>query len=394
MKFSISLQEFHKLIQKVLPAIPPKTTMPILEHLHFSLSGDQLSVIATDQDITIKSVHSVGAGEDGEVLVPGRKLNEIIKLLDLAGNVEFNSNVENFEILLKTTTGKYIIKGLNPNDYLNIPELFHSKKPDLSDLGEKAGNESDIARFKKGDILKLSTKTVFAVSTDEFRPAMTGVLFQFRDSFVTAVATDSYRLAKVVTRGEAGTYPLNLDIIIPARSVELLKKVDSDVIMSLIQTVGKITHARFDFGDTVFITRIIDEKFPPYESVIPGNNNLFLSVNQKNLVTAIQRVSTQASFVSKQVRLTIEPDNINISSKDEETGAFGDENLECEFNSDKFEIGFNFKYLLDAIEFIDTDEESKNQIVMTFSEPTRPVLIKPKNEQSEILMLIMPVRLS
>ena len=395
MKFTVSLQEFHKLLQKVLPAIPPKTTMPILEHLHFSLAGDLLNVIATDQDITIKSFLPVTNGEDGEVLVPGRKLNDIIKLLDLKGNVDFNSNVENFEIKLKTSTGKYIIKGLNPVEYLNIPELFHSKKPDISNESDKSSGEpSNIANFKREELINLATKTVFAVSGDEFRPAMTGVLFQFRDNFVCAVATDSYRLAKVISRSESGTYPLNLDIIIPARSVELLKKVDADVIMSLIQTVGKITHIRFDFGDTIFITRIIDEKFPPYESVIPGNNNLFLSINQKDIVTAIQRVSTQTSFVSKQVRMIIEPENINISGRDEESGAFGDENLSCEFNGEKLEIGFNFKYLLDAIEYIETDEESKNQIVMTFSEPTRPVLIKPKNEQLEILMLIMPVRLS
>jgi DNA polymerase-3 subunit beta len=393
MKFSVALPEFQKALQKNLPAIPRKSTLPVLEHLHFSLSGNELRIVSTDQDITIMSHLNVSGTEDGSILVPGRKIGDLVKTLS-EGQLDFTANESTNEIKLKTSTGKYTLRGLSTSEYLDIPELFESEKPDLEKVkvGEKSG-KAPAMYFSKDSISWLANKTFYAVSTDEFRPAMNGVLFQFRENNITAVSTDSYRLVKAVSHAEKGSYPNELDLIVPARAIELLRKVDSDVIMSVIETRNKVTHARFDVGDTVFITRLIDEKFPPYESVIPMNNELKATINQKDIINAINRVAHCTSELNHQVKMILDKNAISISGQDEDSGSEGDESITCDFSGNKLTIGFNYKYLFDAISNIDIDEE-KQAVLMTFSEPTRPVLIKPVKEELDLLMLIMPVRLS
>ncbi len=395
MKFNVSLADFQKALLKNMPAIPRKSTLPVLEHLHFSLSGETLRIVSTDQDITIMTTIKVEGTEDGTVLVPGRKIGDLVRTMP-TGSIEFNSNNSTYEIKLKTSTGKYSLRGLNPDEYLDIPELFSSEKADMEKVKEQQGVSSDkpgTIFFKRDEMSWLADKTHFAVSTDEFRPAMNGVLFQFRENYVNAVSTDSYRLVKAVIHPEKAAFPNEIDLIIPARAIELLRKVDSDVSMSIIETRGKVTHARFDVGDTVFITRLIDEKFPPYESVIPSNNELVATINQKDILSAITRIANCTSEHNNQIKMQIDKNSISVSGQDEESGTEGDEGITCDFNGNKITIGFNYKYLQDAISNIETSDENQ-AVLLTFSEPTRPVLIKPVAESQDLLMLLMPVRLS
>lgn len=400
MKFTTALSEFQSILQKTLPAIPKKSTLPVLEHLHFSLSDDKLRIIATDQDITIMSNLKVNGTDDGSVLVPGRRISEIAKALSNSGEIEFSTKEDSFDITIKTANGKYGMKGLNPEEYLDLPELFDSEKPkfdkpeDLqpTDGTIDVGDKVPAAYLKKSDISKIASKTVFAVSTDEFRPAMNGVLFQFRETYINAVATDSFRLVKATLSSEKALFPNDLDLIIPARAVDILKKIDNDLVMSFIETNGKITHTRFDVGDTVFISKLIDEKFPPYESVIPKENPINVKISQKELIAAIKRVSIFTSEISLQVRIVLENDQLKVTGEDEETGANADEVITCDYQGEQFMIGFNHKYLEEALQNIETSDD--DEITVLLSEPTRPALIKPGTEKDDLLMLIMPVRLS
>ncbi|MGA2297229.1 MAG: DNA polymerase III subunit beta [FCB group bacterium] len=394
MKFSISLSDFQKILQKTIPAIPRKSTLPILEHLLFNLSGNSLKLIATDQDITIMSTVAVEGDSDGKILVPGRRINDIVNALGKEGSLEFATKEGTYEIKIQTSSGKYSMKGLDPDEYLDIPELFDSEKPVLDTVLETASlsaGKIPPVLFKKHDITRIANKTFFAVSTDEFRPAMNGVLFQFRESYLNGVSTDSYRLVRIKHLAEKNIYPKDLDLIIPARAIDLLRRVDDDVIMSMIETKGKISHVRFDVAETVFITRLIDEKFPPYESVIPLNNDLIVLLNQKDILAAIKRVSIFTNEISHQIRVRMDTNMVMIIGEDEETGSNANETIVAEFTGKKFDVGFNYVYLEEAIQNVET--ESDNQILLTFSEPARPVIVKPNKEGEDILMLIMPVRL-
>ena len=393
MKFSAKLSDFQTCLQKALPAMPRKSTLPVLEHLHFSLKNNALQVIATDQDVTIMTGMDVEGRLDGSILVPGRRISEIIKALGIGGNIEFSTNDDNYEITINSDSGKYTMKGLDHMEYLNIPELFDSEKPEYTDPDNINKQDSVLSvEFTKEEIKKCAEKTVFAVSNDEFRPAMNGVFFQFRSTYVNAVSTDSFRLVRAVVRSENAVYPEELDLIIPARSMDVLKKVDQDVKMSVIQIGEKITHVRFDIGDTIFISKLIDEKFPPWESVIPANNDLTAMFNQKDFLTAIKRVSIFTSVISHQIRVILEDNEIKITGEDEELGSQAKETIKCDYMGERFEIAFNYKYFEEAIQNLDGITED-NMLVMSFSEPTRPVILKPNNDLDDLLMLIMPVRI-
>jgi DNA polymerase-3 subunit beta len=393
MRFSANLSDFNKILQKTLPAMPRKSTIPVLEHLNFSLTGNRLRVIATDQDITIMSMMNVDGMEDGNVLVPGKRLNDIVRALENKGTFEFHSNEENFEINIVTTFGQYGMKGLNPEEYLDLPELFQSEKPSLdtetSKENEPSGTKS--AFFTKDEIIRLADKTYFAVSTDEFRPAMTGVLFQFRETYVNAVSTDSFRLVKAVCKSDKPKYPNELNVILPSRTIDLLRKIDSDLTMSFIENQKKITHARFDFSETILITRVIDEKFPPYEAVIPSEYKMTVKVNKSDFLSSIRRVSIFTSSISNQIKLELENNEISITGEDEDSGSKAIEKIKCDYNQEKYLIGFNFKYLEDALHNIDDVNE---EVAISFTEQNRPAIIKANEDSDDLLMLIMPVRLN
>ncbi|MDQ1266708.1 MAG: Beta sliding clamp [Bacteroidota bacterium] len=390
MKFSVSIAEFQKLLQKTIPAIPPKSTLPVLEHLHFSAKNGLLRIIATDQEITIMSLMTIQIDDEGSLLVPARRLNEIAKALESEGNLTFKADMESYEITLLTPKGKYSMKGLDSEEYLDIPELFKSTNREI-EINEDY-KEPPTASFKKDEIVKLTSTTAHAVATDDFRPAMTGVLFQFRTNLVNAVATDSYRLVKTFVTSESNEYPDDLDIIIPARAVEILKRVDSDVKMFAIQTLMKTTHLRFEFGNTIFVTRIIGEKFPPYETVIPQSCPNSMIINQKELLNSVKRVSLFTSNISKQVKFILSQDSLDIIGEDEEVGTHGKETLTCEYNGDNMEVGFNFRFMEEALVHTDS-EATDNKILFGFSEENKPVLVKPNEPDPKVVMILMPVRI-
>ncbi len=392
MKFTVSLAEFSKVLNKVLPAIPRKSTLPVLEHLHFTLQDGQLDIVATDQDIIIKVGITVMGIDNGAVLVPARRLSEIVKALDSIGSIDFENDPYNFDIKISTSVGTYDMKGLDPDEYLHLPELFDSEKPNLDNL--EINPDKNIAVFKPHEISRLTNTTAFAVSTDEFRAAMTGVLFQFRGSFINAVATDSFRLVRVKLESEEVIYPEEFDVIIPARAIDYLKKVDSDVIMSSIDSYGKITHLRFDIQDLVFITRIIDERYPPYETVVPQYNDKILKVSRKEFTSSVKRISIFTNQISNQIRIEVFANELVISAEDEDSGAKAIERLNCDFNSEEIILGFNYKYLEDALTHLEPNPDDGDYIYFHIGEAVKPILLYTAPEEKDVLMLLMPVRVA
>ncbi|MCX6147973.1 MAG: DNA polymerase III subunit beta [Candidatus Kapabacteria bacterium] len=391
MKFAISLQELQKTLIKILPAIPPKATLPVLEHIHLTLEGNNLFFAATNQDIFVKSELSVEGIEDGSVLVPARKLNEVVKALGLKGNIDFEVNLE-FDITIRTSMGKYSMKGISIDEYVDLPELFEIPKPDIELIQNSESNENS-AFISKETISEIGNKTFFAVSDDDYRPAMTGVLFQFRGDKIIAVSTDSFRLVKIVKNYEKANLPQMMDVIIPAQTIDLLRKSDTDIVMTTITNMNnKVTHIRFDIGTTVIVSRVIDEKFPPYDSVIPKENTKIVITDKSMLLDAIKRVSLFVNQISKQLVIKINESTLEVFGQDQDTGYAGSEIIGCDYVGDSFQSGFNYSFLIEALNHLDTSDEGK--VFLTFSEPTRPALLMADPVGENQLMLIMPVRIS
>lgn len=386
MNFTVNLNELQEAVNKTLPAIPPKSTLPVLEHLKFELSNNKLEIVSTDQEITIKTEVQVEDATDGKILVPGRKLNDILKALGKTEKILFKTDESNYEIDIETSFGTYKMKGLSNNEYIELPELFEAN----SDIENKPVEE--VATIPQADVIRLADKTAFAVSNDDFRPAMTGVLFQFRNTYLNAVSTDSYRLVKATYNTEPGQLPDELDIIMPSRTMDLLKKADSDVEFSFIKNNEKVTHIRFKIGKTVYISRIIDERFPPYESVIPTNNSITLTVNKSQLQSAIKRVAIFANDITKQLKVNISGSEMKLTAQDVDSGTKADENISCTLEGNNVEIGFNYKFLDEAIGHLNSNDD--DEVVFTLSESNKPALIMPERDSKDLLMLIMPVRLN
>ena len=385
MRFKVTIGDFLKQVQKTLPAVAPKSTLPVLEHLHFTIADGTLKMVATDQDIVIQNTMQVFDSEDGGVLVPARKLSEIIKALDSQGEIEFSVDNETYDIVISKGKGKYRLKGIDPDEFLDIPELFENENQyNLDDDGLIEGG-TPTASFFKEDLIKLCEKTYYAVSTDSLRPAMLGVYFQFRETYVNAVSTDSFRLAKSTIYSLSPVFPQDFNVIIPIKSVEFLKKVDADVKMTVIEMYGKITHLKFDFGTTTFITKIIDEKFPPYEAVIPLNNPIEVMIEKKLFYQTVKRVSLLSN--------SFEQNQVTITAEDEDSGTKGSDVIPCELNQETFNVAYNHKYLEDALATIDDDTLDNGMIKFTFLDSTKPSLLLPTNDKNEQLILIMPVRI-
>ena len=374
MQFTVALADLQKALQKVLPAIPAKSTIPVLEHIHTKLEGSELTFMATDQEISISLTIPVAGEDDGEVLIPARQFNDLIKELGSAGTISVETGDDQL-ITVRTPTGTYEMKGLDANEFPSIPPF----------------PESQTAQLTQNDMSRMANKVVFAVSTEEYRPSMTGVFFQFNGETATAVATDGFRLSRVIVDAPEGSpFPSDLEVIIPARAVDLLKKVDGDVTMDVSRT-----HARFTTGSLEITTRIIDEKYPPYQNVIPTDNDKSLIVNQREVLSAIKRVSLFANANTRHVRFKVDGGNLAVHSEDEDSGGQGTETIPCEFagGDDGFEIGFNYRFLEEAVKNITSDDDPDLNVKMTFSTPIRAVLITPGVEKESLLMLVMPVKI-
>jgi DNA polymerase-3 subunit beta len=153
------------------------------------------------------------------------------------------------------------------------------------------------------------------------------------------------------------------------------------------------THARFTIGSMAITTRIIDEKYPPYQNVIPSDNDKSLVVNQREILSAIKRVSLFANSNTRHVRFSMEPTVLAVHSEDEDSGGKGTETIPCEFSGKSFEVGFNYRFLEEAIKNISADDDPDLNVRMTFSTPIRAVLITPGAGNDSLLMLVMPVKI-
>lgn len=404
MNFTITLSDIQQALLKTMPALPRKSTIPVLEHLCFTAKDNLLSIIASDQDITIMTKVDVTCEEEGEVLVPGKRFSDIVRALGNTGSLEFKSDEESFNIDIKTSFGKYKMKGIDPNEYLTLPELFKSERPKISfdgaELKVESPEESDAAEgdkekapviyLRKEEACFLAEKTSYAVSMDEYRPAMNGVLFQFRGNYINAVATDSYRLVKASIMPEQQNLPEEMDVIFSARTADLLKKSENDIVISFVVNREKITHARFDVDNTVVVSRVIDEKFPAYEAVIPLNNTLFIRLNKTELISTIKRISIFANQHSHQIILKLSENEIIVAAEDDDTASSGSEAINGTFNGEYREIGFNYKLLEELIQYVDVDDEDR--IRFEFSESSKAVLIRADDDSDNLLMILMPSR--
>lgn len=382
MKFSAFISPLQSAINKTIPAIPAKSTLPILEHFEFRLNGDTLTITATDQDISIRSTLTVSGSIDGSILVPARKFNDIIKSLHDFSVIYFE--VSDYNVTISTDSGKYSFKGLDSDDYLDLSLQFESPLQNAVEISS-------------ANLISIVNHTAFATSMDQFRPGMAGVLFSCKDNKLYNAATDSFKLVRMIT--EVGSWS-DFEFIVPTSTLENLKKIGGDCIMSEIYSMGSLSHLCFQFQETTFISRIINEKFPPYETVIPNSFNSVISIEHNDLLSTIKRISLFADQESRHVKIQFFRDKAIVQASTLDSSYAGNETIPASSTGieESIVIGFNSKNLLSILSMYSNDDLNDGKLDIHYLEPNKPILITshgvaPNSEDDHLLALIMPIKI-
>ncbi len=370
MKFSSTSTELQKVLGNIGGVIPSKTTLPILENFLFQLTNDELKITATDLNTSMTVSIKVKGSEDGMIAIPAKRLFETVRTLPSL-NIDFIANTDNNKIVMLTSNGEYKLTGESSDNYPSLPSF-----KGLDELSI----DNEILR-------RIIGKTIFAVSNDELRPAMMGTIFQLKNSELRVAATDGHRLVRLIISNYSDI-KFDREVIIPAKALNLVLKSVNDTTSNIAFNEN---HTMFTFGDIVLISRMIEEKYPNYESVIPIDNDKVLTVDKNQLLSSVRRTALYASSTTHQVRFSIRKNNITVSAEDIDFGSEARETLTCDYSSNEMEIGFNSMYIIDVLSHIDTDE-----VIFKFSTPSRAVTIQPVKqlENENLIMLVMPVRLN
>jgi DNA polymerase-3 subunit beta len=237
------------------------------------------------------------------------------------------------------------------------------------------------------DVLEMGiSKTIFATSTDELRPPMTGVLFEIESERLTLVATDAHKLVKFSYLGIDSDE--NASFIVPKKALNLIKSALPD--NAPISVTFNDTNAFFSFGDTRLICRLIDAKYPDYNAVIPVDNPHLLTISKGDFQNSLKRIAIYSNKTTNQVILNIGKEILTLSAQDIDFSNEAIEELNCVFEGEPFTIGFNAKFLVEMLNVLESDE-----VKIELSTPTRAGILTPADqiEGTEILMLVMPVML-
>ncbi|WP_224996443.1 DNA polymerase III subunit beta [Cesiribacter sp. SM1] len=371
MKFIVSSSALLKQLSAISGVITSNPVVPILENFLFEINDGALKVTASDLQTSMITEMDVEARESGNIAVPARILMDTLKNLP-EQPVTFSIDEETYTIEISSDNGRYKLSGENATDFPRTPEVNDPYGVDVP-----------------ADTLQNAiANTLFAVSNDELRPAMTGVYIQLRDTNATFVATDGHRLIRYRRVDVAADMDNN--IIIPKKALNLLRTtLPSGATPVTIEF--NASNAFFKFNNIKMICRLIDERFPDYENVIPVDNNNKMVINRMELLSSLKRIAIYANKTTHQVRLKITGNQLQISAEDLDFSNEAMERLSCDHDGEDIEIGFNARFLIEMLNNLDSTD-----VQLNLSKPNRAGLLIPrdKDENEDILMLVMPVMLN
>ncbi|OAV44336.1 DNA polymerase III subunit beta [Lewinella sp. 4G2] len=371
MKFSVSSSDLQKKLTLAGGAISSNPVLPILEDFLFKIEGSTLTIAATDLETSVITSIEVNADGDGTVAVPAKILIDTLKALPQQP-ITFSVNMDTFGIEITSAYGKYKLAGENGEDYPDIPTPEEADEVSLSALA----------------LLEGINKTLFATSTDELRPAMTGVFFQVDFSKLVMVATDAHKLVKYAVSDITGE--VTSQFIIPKKALNLLKgalpSTDEQVQVNFDKA-----NAFFTFGDTKMACRLIDARYPDYNAVIPVDNPNELMISRSDLQQSLKRIVIYANKTTNQVILNIADGSLTVSAQDLDFSNEATEQLSCTYDGEPLTIGFNAKFLVEMLGVLEGEE-----VRLEMSTATRAGILVPteQNAGQDIMMLVMPVMLS
>jgi DNA polymerase III subunit beta len=370
MKFIVSSSALLKQLQQINGVINANTVLPILEDFLFVIEKNSLTVVATDLETVMKINMEIEAKDNGKVCIPAKILMDSLKNLPdqpLTFNID-----KNFGIEITSDNGKYKVMGENPD---NFPK-------------EPSADTTTSFTMTSSALVTAINKTLFAVSNDDLRPAMTGVFFELDKKGLTAVATDAHRLVKY-KRSDVSC-PKSDNFIVPRKPLNLLKSALPDN-QDELKISYNSNHLFVDHGSTQMVCRLIDARFPDYKVVIPGDNPYKMVVSRTDFQSALRRVSIFSNKSTNQVALSITGSELQLTAQDVDFSFEGNERMKCQYEGEDMQIAFNARFLIEMLSATPSDE-----VRMELSTPTKAGIIKPveQDEEEDLLMLVMPLMLN
>jgi DNA polymerase III subunit beta len=370
MKFIVSSTQLLKHVQQIGGVISGNTVLPILEDFLFEIEGNKLTIVATDLETVMKIQMDVEAKESGKVCIPAKILQDSLKNIPeqpLTFNIDKNYAVE-----ITSDNGKYKVMGENPDNFPKEPEAENSNSFTMTSSA----------------LITAINKCIFATSSDELRPAMTGIFFELSPKSITTVATDAHRLVRF-TRTDVSS-PETATFVVPKKPLNLLKNVLPNTDAQLTISYSN-KHLFVKQGGTELVCRLIDARFPDYKVVIPADNPYKLIVNKNDFQNALRRINVFSNKSTNQVALSITGSELQLSAQDVDFSFEGNERMTCQYDGEDLQIAFNARFLIEMLSAADT-----NEVVIELSTPTKAGIIKPTEqaENEELLMLVMPLMLN
>ena len=373
MRFTVSSTALSSKLQALSKVINSKNSMPILECFLFEINGQQLSITASDGENVMKSTIALDAADaDARFAVPSATVLEAMRELP-EQPLQFDVDLNSKNIIIHYQNGVYNFTAQNADEY---------------PLVQPISGDSRTINLSCELLSENLNRTLFATGQDELRPVMNGVYFDLTSEGLAIVASDGHKLVRNINFNIKTDQPAAF--ILPKKPATLLKNIlgkeAGDVTIQFNERNVEIT-----FTDTVLNSRLIEGRYPNYNSVIPKNNPNRLTIDRKVFISALRRVLPFASESSQQIRLTLEMGLMKLSSQDIDFSTSAEEKLTCDYTGQNMSIGFKGSSLTEILTNLDCEN-----VDLLLADPSRAGIIVPsqQKEGEDVLMLIMPMLLN
>ncbi len=366
MNLTLKQEDLERALQIASSVVPSKSTMQILETVLIEAEGEEAVFTATDLDVSVRTRCPVEVEAPGKAAVSARRLYEVVRELP---DEQVSLTGDEQKLTLARSAGQYGFVGAAVEDFPPLPKM-----EDESEIG-----------LPHDKLVRLIKRTLYAVSSDETRPELTGVLLEVEPGEARMVATNGHRLARATVSGK---FSGKWNVLIPGKSLNQFLRLASSFTGD-VRIAATKSYARFTLGETQMYTRLLEGPFPDYRRVIPADNPLKAVVNREAIQSSLKRILVLSDSQTRQVRLEFQPERLTIMAEYQGAGEAKEE-IPIEYEAEPLLVGFNGGYLFEMLRTFDSD-----RLEMAFESPRAAGLFRPIGgaEEEDLLCLIMPLRL-
>lgn len=368
MKFSVQREHLENELQFLQGIAEKKKTIPILSNILMSASGESLSLVATDLEVSLSTRCSASVAEEGGVTVSSKKLFEVVRSLP------------DGEIHMSSEGGEWLEVRAG-DSFFRLVTLPVTDFPEVPAADFEGAVELPHATFRE-----MIRRTIFAVTKEDVRYSLNGALLEIGDGVIRMVATDAHRLALIERNDATVGTQVQVRAIIPKKALAEIRDLGEPETMAFTQDDH---HLYFRIEHRVLATRVIEGQFPAYEKVVPQGNPAIATFSAEGMGAAIRRVSLLASERSRAVKFTFQEGGVTITSSNPEMGE-ARESLPVGYSGDELTVSFNAQYILDFLAVSTTDE-----VLVELKDDSSQGLMKPVDDDDDLnyQYVIMPMRL-